>query len=82
MAAEGEAAVGEAAVPAVAGAEGRGVVEQAVPLFLGGEAGELRRQRVARGQEGLLAVEDGVCRMGLVVAVELAGAERRLDAAG
>ena len=69
-------------MPAVAGADSGGAVEQAVLLTLGGEAGELFCERVARGEECLLAVEDGgVGRTGIVVAVELAGAVRQLDAA-
>ena len=65
----------------MAGADGAGVIEQAVLFFLGGEAGEFRVEGVVGEEETLLAVEDGrVGTAGVVVAVDLPGAEVELDA--
>ena len=82
VAAEGEAGLAEAALPAGAGAEGRRVVEQAVALLLRGQAGEAGLQRVIGVQESLLAVQHGrVGAGGVVVALQPAAAQRQLDAA-
>jgi len=45
-------------LPAVAGADRRRVVEQAVMLFVLGEAGEFGEQRVRRRQERFFAMQD------------------------
>jgi hypothetical protein len=58
------------------------VIEQPVPFLLPGEPGEPGMERVVGWQEGFLAMEDGrVCAVRIVVAIELATAERQLDAA-
>jgi hypothetical protein len=69
-------------LPSLSRADRRGVIEQPVFLLLLGQPGEPGVERVAGWQERLLAMEDGrVGAVGIVIAVELAGAERQLDAA-
>jgi hypothetical protein len=72
----------EASLPPVSGADGGGVVEEAVFFFLLGQLGEFGVERVLRCEHGLLAVEDRWVGDRLVFeAIDLAGAERELDAA-
>jgi hypothetical protein len=66
----------KAGLPAGAGADRRRVVEQAAPLFLAGEAGEFRKQGMARREEGFLAVQDGrVVTLAVVGKVDLPRAQ-------
>ncbi len=55
MSADREPALGQPLLPAVAGADGGGVVEQAVVFFLAGEARELGHERMMRRKERFLA---------------------------
>ncbi len=81
MPAEGEPTLGQPALPAVAGADGGGVVEQAVAFFMAGEARELGRERMMRREERFLAVEyRWVGALGVVEAIDLPRPERELDA--
>ena len=69
-------------LPSVSGADGGGVVEEAVFFFLLGRLGEFGVEGVIRWEEGFLAVEDRRVGAGLVFeAIDLAGAEGELDAA-
>jgi hypothetical protein len=59
-----------------------GVIEQAVFLLLLGQSRELRVECVIGCEERLFAVEDRRVGAGLIFeAIDLAGAERELDAA-
>jgi hypothetical protein len=82
MPADRESLFVEATLPSLPGSDRRGVIEQPVLLLLLGEPGEPGMERVVGRQERLLAMEDGRVRaVRIVVAVELARAERQLDAA-
>ena len=77
-----EPALAQSCLPSLPCADGAGVIEQAVLFFLGGEAGKSRVERVVAEEEALPAVEDGrVGAVGVVVAVDLPGAQVELDAA-
>ena len=58
MAGQAPAGLGEARLPAGAGADAGGLVEQAVGFFLLSQAGEPGVQGMVEQQEGFLAVED------------------------
>ena len=80
MSPDGEPARGEPALPAVAGADGGGVVEQAVAFFLAGEAREPGHERMAGRLERFLAMEDRrVGALRVVEAVELPRPQRELE---
>jgi len=70
-------------LPAFPRTDRRRVIEQPVILFLCREPRESAMKRMVGRQECLLAVQDGrVGGAGIVEALDLAGAERELDAAG
>jgi len=82
MAAQRESSRIQPGLPAILGPDRLRVVKQAVLFLLLGQPGELGVQRMIGREKGFLAVEDRRIRAGGVVeAVDLAGAERELDAA-
>ena len=82
MSSQHKAPLGEAGLPAVLRPDRRRVVEQTVFFLLLSQPGELGMEWMVGRQESLLAMEDRRIRAGGVVeAVDLAGAERKLDAA-
>src|SRR5437667_8980731 len=79
---EPESLYPQARLPPGPGSDAGRVGEQAVLLLLPGQPGELPVQRVVGGEERLLAVQDGrVGTPAVVVAVQLARAQRQPDAA-
>lgn len=67
-------------MPAAAGADGGGVLEEAVRFFLGGQAGEPGVEGMVRRQEGLLAMQERrIGAGGVVVAVELPRPQRQAE---
>ncbi len=58
VAGEVESGFGESRLPAGASADGGGLVEQAVFLFLFGQLRELCVERVVRREEGFFATQD------------------------
>ena len=69
-------------LPAAARADLRRIIEQSMLLFLGRQSGETGMQRMVGREECLLPVQDGrVGRAAVFEALDLAGAERELDAA-
>ncbi len=72
----------EPGLPAVACADRRRVIEQTLLLFLSRQPGESGMKRMVGRQECLCAVQDGRGGgTGVVEALNLASAERELDAA-
>ena len=72
MPGQAPACFGEAGLPAGAGADRGRVVEEPVPLFLAGEAGEFGNEGMGRREERFLAVQDGrVVALAVVVKVDL-----------
>jgi hypothetical protein len=68
-------------LPAISCADRRRVIEQSLFLLLGSQPGESGMQRLLRREERLLAVEHRrICGAGILQALDLAGAERQLDA--
>jgi hypothetical protein len=81
MPADHESPLVEATLPPFPRADGRRLVEQPVFFLLLRQPGKPGIKRVVGRQKGLLAMEDGgVGAVRIVVAVELACAERQLDA--
>ncbi len=69
-------------LPPRARADRRRLIEQPVFFLLPGQSGELGQERIPGWEERFLAVEDGgIGALGVVEAVELPRAERKLDAA-
>jgi hypothetical protein len=82
MPADRESLFVETTLPSLPGPDRGGLIEQAVLLLLLGEPGEAGMERVVGWQERLLPMQDGWVRaVRIVVAIELARAERQLDAA-
>src|SRR4051794_28434613 len=82
MPAEAESPFSQPPLPSFPGPGRGGVIEQPVLFLLLGEPGEPGMERVVGWQERLLAMEDRRVRaLHIVVAIELARAERQLDAA-
>jgi hypothetical protein len=82
MAAQHKARLGQPGLPAFLGPDRRRVVEQTVFFLLLGQPGELGVEGMIGREECLLAMEDRwISAGGVIEAVNLAGAERELDAA-
>jgi hypothetical protein len=82
MAAEHKACGAQSGLPAVLRPDRRRVTEQPVFFLLLGQPGELGAEGMIGRQKRLLAMENRRIRAGgIIEAVDLAGAERELDAA-
>jgi hypothetical protein len=82
MSSQHKTPLGEPGLPAFLGPDRRRVVEQTVFFLLLGQPGELGVKRMIGREECLLAMENRrIPAGGIVEAVDLAGAERELDAA-
>ena len=80
VAADRQAASGQGRLPAIAGANGRGVVEQPFLLLLPGEACKFLAPWVVFGNERFLAVEDRrIAALGVIEHIELPRPQRELD---
>lgn len=71
----------QAGLPAGSGADRGGIVEQAVVLFLLGQAGEFGEQFMRRRQERIFAMQDGrVFALAIIVKVDFARTHVEFDA--
>jgi len=81
MPAKREAGLAQPGPPAISRPDCGRIVEQTMFLLLPGQAGKLRVEWMIGREERLLAMEDRrVCAGVVFEAIDLAGAERQLDA--